>query len=75
MAYYCPACSRQILSRRTKLCGFCRAPLPAELLLTPEQIAQIEAAERARALAAKVRQEEREEARQRFIAQTDYSGG
>ncbi len=75
MAYHCPACSRQILSRRTKLCGYCREPLPAELLLTPDQIAQIEAAERARALAAKLREEKREEARQRFIAQMDYSGG
>ena len=35
MAYRCPACNRTILSRRNKLCSFCREPLPAELLFTP----------------------------------------
>jgi hypothetical protein len=46
MAYHCPACSRAILSRRNKLCGFCGEPLPAELLFTPAQIETIEAASR-----------------------------
>jgi hypothetical protein len=59
MAYHCPACGRTILSRRTKLCGFCREPLPAELLFTPAEVEEIEADERERALARKLREEER----------------
>ena len=34
MAYHCPTCSRTILSRRNKLCGFCGNPIPDELLFT-----------------------------------------
>ena len=54
MAYHCPASSRAILSRRNKLCSFCGEPLPAELVFTPAQIEEIEAEERARALASKL---------------------
>jgi hypothetical protein len=38
MRLRCPACNRTILSRRNKLCGFCREPLPEELLFTPDEI-------------------------------------
>jgi predicted amidophosphoribosyltransferase len=75
MAYRCPACSRVILSRRNKLCGFCGEPLPAELLFTPAQIEEIEAAERARALASKLRAERRAEAAKRIADSMDFSGG
>jgi predicted amidophosphoribosyltransferase len=75
MAYHCPACSRAILSRRSKLCSFCGEPLPAELLFTPAQIAKIEAAERARALASKLRAEQRAEAAKRIAGSMDFSGG
>lgn len=75
MAYHCPACSRAILSRRNKLCGFCGEPLPADLLLTPAQIESIEAVERQRALAAKLRQEKRAEAAKRHADSMDFSGG
>jgi predicted amidophosphoribosyltransferase len=75
MAYHCPACSRAILSRRNKLCSFCGEPLPAELLFTPAQIAKIEAAERARALASKLRAEQRAEAAKRIAGSMDFSGG
>jgi hypothetical protein len=74
MAYHCPACSRAILSRRNKRCGFCGEPLPAELLLTPAQIESIEAAERARALASKLRHEKRAEAAKRIADAADFSG-
>ena len=74
MAYHCPACSRAILSRRNKLCGFCGEPLPAELLLTPAQIEGIEAAEKARSLASKLRAEKRAEAARRIAAQGDFGG-
>jgi hypothetical protein len=73
MAYRCPACSRSILSRRNKLCSFCGAPLPAELLFTRAEVEQREAAERERALAFKLRQEARR-ARQ-IAAHADFSGG
>jgi hypothetical protein len=49
--------------------------LPAELLLTPAQIEKIEAAERARALASKLRKKERAEAAKRFAVPLDFSGG
>ncbi len=75
MAYHCPACSRAILSRRNKLCSFCGEPLPAELLLTAAQIETIEAAERARGLASKLREEKRAEAAKRFADSVDFSGG
>jgi predicted amidophosphoribosyltransferase len=76
MAYYCPACSRAILSRRNKLCSFCGKPLPAELLFTPAEVEKIEAAERERALARKRREEEREvAAKRRSDAFVDPGGG
>jgi len=71
MAYHCPACSRPILSRRNKLCSFCEKPLPAELLFTAAEVAAIEAAERERAIAIKLREEKRAEARRA----NDYDGG
>jgi predicted amidophosphoribosyltransferase len=75
MAYHCPTCSRAILSRRNKLCGFCGEPLPAELLFTPAEIEKIEAEEQARALASKLRAEKRAEAAKRIADSMDYSGG
>jgi predicted amidophosphoribosyltransferase len=76
MAYLCPACSRSILSRRNKLCSFCGATLPAELVFTQAEVEQREAAERERALARKLREEERVAALKRMAATFgDYSGG
>jgi hypothetical protein len=76
MAYHCPACDRAILSRRDKLCSFCGKPLPAELLFTAAEVEAIDAAEWARALARKQREEERAEAAKRMAAYfSDYSGG
>jgi uncharacterized Zn finger protein (UPF0148 family) len=75
MAYHCPACSRPILSRRNKLCSFCGKQLPPELLFTPAEVEKIEAAERERALARKLREEERVDAAKRNAAAADYSGG
>jgi hypothetical protein len=75
MAYRCPACTRAILSRRNKLCSFCGEPLPAELLFTATEIEVIEAAERERALASKLREEARIEAAKRIAAAADNSGG
>jgi hypothetical protein len=49
--------------------------LPAELLLTAAQIETIEAAERARGLASKLREEKRAEAAKRFADSVDFSGG
>jgi hypothetical protein len=74
MAYQCPACSRSILSRRNKLCSFCGAQLPAELLFTPAEVEAIEAAERQRALARKLREEERQEAAMRALWAIDPGG-
>jgi hypothetical protein len=76
MAYHRPACSRTILSRRNKLCSFCQKPLPAELLFTPAEVEEIEATQRKRALARKLREEKRVEAAKRNASYLrDYSGG
>lgn len=74
MKLVCPSCSRPILSRRNKLCGFCQEPLPTELVFTPEQVAAIEAEEHERESARKLRDEERAKAaaKARF---TDSGGG
>jgi DNA repair exonuclease SbcCD ATPase subunit len=42
-AVHCPACERLIYTRRRKDCEWCGKPLPAELLLTKEEIASIDA--------------------------------
>jgi hypothetical protein len=75
MPYHCPACSRKLLSRRNKLCGFCQSPLPAELLFTPGQVEAIEAEERARKLAFELRQEERRREAAKRIAASGGDGG
>src|SRR5690242_2099276 len=75
MAYLCPTCNCKILSRRNKLCGFCREALPAELLLTPAEVGAIEAAERERALARELSEKERLEAARKASYGWDYSGG
>lgn len=71
MAYTCPACERSILSRRNKLCSFCGKPLPPELLFTPAEVEAIEAAERERALARKLREEKRIADAYRYLSSTD----
>ena len=38
MEFKCPECHSLIYSRRAKICGQCGASLPAELLLTDEQV-------------------------------------
>ena len=38
----CPACQRPLLTRFARRCSYCGAMLPAELLLSPEQKAEIE---------------------------------
>ena len=45
MNIQCPKCSRVLYSRRHKLCGFCGAAVPAELLLTPVDLAAMEEAD------------------------------
>jgi hypothetical protein len=40
--YECPACHREIYSRKRKTCEFCDAELPEEMRLSPEQIEAME---------------------------------
>ena len=75
MAYRCPACNRTILSRRNKLCSFCGKQLPTELLFTQAEVEKIEAAERERARASELRENERLEAARKASDGRDYSGG
>jgi hypothetical protein len=44
MSYYCPKCNGIIYDRRNKICGFCGAELPADLLLTATEIAALQKA-------------------------------
>lgn len=39
--FSCPACARAVLNRKIDKCLFCGAVLPAELLLSKEQIASL----------------------------------
>ena len=74
MAFHCPHCQAVVLSRRNKLCGFCQEPLPVEIVLTPAQIAAIEAEEQERETARKLRDEERAKAAAKARL-TDSGGG
>jgi hypothetical protein len=38
MSYLCPTCNRSIYNRRNKICGFCSAKLPPELLFSAAEI-------------------------------------
>jgi hypothetical protein len=38
MSYYCPSCNGVIYNRRNKMCGFCGAALPPELLFTASEL-------------------------------------
>lgn len=75
MAYHCPTCRRTILSRRNKLCGFCGKPIPQELLFTAAEVEVIEAAERKRAEASRLRDEERVKEATRRNASSGEDGG
>ena len=38
MSYQCPKCSGVIYNRRNKICGYCGAELPAELLFSKAEL-------------------------------------
>ena len=38
MSYHCPKCNGVIYNRRSKICGFCGAELPPELLFSPAEL-------------------------------------
>jgi hypothetical protein len=42
MSLHCPACNRQVYSRRHKRCGFCGTELPAEFLFTEAELAALD---------------------------------
>lgn len=42
LRYRCPACNRGILNRKIGRCLYCGATLPPELLLSQEQVAELE---------------------------------
>ena len=69
-----PTCNRPLLSRRIPRCSFCQAPIPAELLFTPAEIAKIEAEEKARELAAIQRDEKRAEEAAKARSVNDCGG-
>jgi hypothetical protein len=37
----CPKCNALVVDRRSAICTTCHEPLPAEWLMTPEQIAKV----------------------------------
>ena len=58
----CPHCQSPILSRRNPLCSTCRNPLPEEVVFTAAELEQVEATERGREEACKLRDERRAKA-------------
>ena len=38
MSYQCPKCNRVIYNRRNKMCGYCGAEVPPELLFSAAEI-------------------------------------
>ena len=42
MSYKCPKCNGVIYNRRSNICGFCGAELPAEFLFTAEKIVALD---------------------------------
>jgi hypothetical protein len=44
--YHCPSCGALVVDRRFANCTTCHAELPAEWVLTPEQIAKLEEIDR-----------------------------
>jgi hypothetical protein len=42
MEFKCPKCQTVIYSRKHKTCGHCGEALPVELLLTPDQVRELE---------------------------------
>jgi hypothetical protein len=58
MALHCPHCMAVILSRRNQLCSACHNPLPTEILLTPDELAAIEGAEKDREQGRKRREQQ-----------------
>ena len=47
MSYHCPDCHGVLYDRRRKTCGFCGVELPAKLLFTPAELAQLRVKEAA----------------------------
>jgi hypothetical protein len=41
MEFRCPHCHAPIYSRTNKICGVCEKPLPAELLFSDQQVAEL----------------------------------
>jgi hypothetical protein len=44
MSYHCPKCNGIIYDLRNSVCGFCGAQLPANMLLTPSEMAALDKA-------------------------------
>ena len=42
MSYRCPKCDGIIYDRRNSICGFCGAELPASMLMTPSEMAELD---------------------------------
>lgn len=63
MEFKCPSCSRTVFNRRRRLCEFCGAAIPEELLRTDEEQAAIDAAYREEAKRRRAAQRDRDAAR------------
>jgi len=42
----CPKCNALVVDRRSPVCTTCRAALPKDWIMTPEQTAKVEASDR-----------------------------
>jgi hypothetical protein len=74
--YRCPACGFQIFNRRVRNCESCGAELPADLLLSPKEIAVLDAEqERSRKATEARRRKERQGGGGDLGGEGSWSGG
>jgi hypothetical protein len=46
LPHRCPKCKALVVDRRSPVCTTCRVALPAEWVMTPKQVAKVEAIDR-----------------------------
>ncbi|BCU75495.1 hypothetical protein llg_02100 [Luteolibacter sp. LG18] len=72
----CPECQRPVYSRQHGTCGYCGAPLPPEMRLSPEEKAALQSEmEAIKARMAVAREREQEEAEERAKRHRDSHWG
>ena len=78
VSYHCPKCNGLVYNRRHKLCGFCGAELPAEILFTQPELdamAKMEAEAEQRRQLEKTQEEAQEKERREKLRRSSAAAG